>query len=117
MRMRSIASRVLPGLIIGTCFAASAAEAPNKTNSKELRLTPFVLGAASSKAKLHVSPKNEQQAIATKRVVRAGVIAMELPEDRAMNLVAVRRTDGTTEIREELAGATAPTTVQTEAQE
>lgn len=117
MRMRSIASRALPGLIICTCFAASAAEAPGKTAIKELRLTPFVLGAASSKAKLHASPKNEQQALATKRVTRAGVIEMELPEDRAMNLVAVRRADGTTEIREELAGDAAPAAAQQEAHE
>lgn len=116
MRMRSIASRLLPGLIIGACFTANAAEAPSK-NSKEVRLTPFVLGAASSKAKAHVSPKNEQQAIATKRVTRAGVIEMELPEDRAMTLVALRHADGTTEIREEEAGSPAPVVVRKEAQE
>lgn len=107
MRMRSIASRaLLPGLIIGTCFAAQAAQPPSK--AKEVRLTPFVLGAASSKAKPHVSPKNEAQALATKRYVRAGVISMELPEDRAVNLVQLRNPDGSTRIVEEAVGAAAP---------
>jgi hypothetical protein len=104
MRMRSIASRaLLPGLIIGTCFAAHAAEAPSK--AKEVRLTPFVLGAANSKAKPHVSPKNEQQALATKRYVENGIISMELPEDRTVYLVQVRNPDGSTRIVEEMAGA------------
>ncbi len=93
MRMRSIASRLLPGLIIGVCFAANAAETPSK-NSKEVRLTPFVLGAASSKVKRHVAPNTEREALAKKRVVRAGVIEMELPEDRMVNLVAVPGPDG-----------------------
>lgn len=106
MRMRSIASRaLLPGLIIGTCFAANAAQPPSK--AKEVRLTPFVLGAASSKAKPHVSPKNEQQALATKRYVRAGVVSMELPEDRVVYMVAITNPDGSTRIVEEAAGSTA----------
>lgn len=112
MKMRSIAVRVLPGLFIGTCFAATAAQAPAKPDPNQLRLTPFVLGAASSKAKPKVLPKTESQAIATKRVVRAGVIAMELPEDRMMNLVATRRADGTMQIGHEESPAASRPEVQ-----
>ena len=101
MRMRSIASRLLPGLIICTCFAASAAQPPAKSAAKEVRMTPFVLGHASSKTKRHVAPRTEREALAKKQFVRSGVIAMELPEDRMVNLVAVPRADGTVEVLHE----------------
>lgn len=118
MRMRSIAGRaLLPGLVLCTCFAAQAAQPTAKKPAPQVRLTPFVLGAASSKAKPVVAPKTQQQARATKRYVRNGIVAYRLSEDRLVNMVQVRRPDGSTVITEEMEGAPAPAPVSMEASE
>lgn len=113
MRMRSIASRaLLPGLVLCTCFAAQAAQPTAKKPAPQVRLTPFVLGAASSKAKAVAAPKTHQQSLATKRYVRSGIVSYQLSEDRMVNLVQVRRADGSAETREETHAHSAPAAME-----
>lgn len=101
MRIYSVARLTLMGAALGVCSSASAADATSQPSTKELRLTPFVLGEASSRAKRHAAPRTEKEALARKRIVRGGIIAFELPEDRMVNLVAVRRADGVMETMHE----------------
>ena len=70
-----------------------------------LQRSAFVRGDAASMVKRHKAPKTEREAVAAKRVVGHGIVAMELPEDRMVNLVAIPRADGTIEIGHEGVGA------------
>jgi hypothetical protein len=62
---------------------------------KGLHRTAFVRGDASSKAKRYVAPRNEREALARRKVLANGIVVVELPEDRMVDLVAVQRDDGT----------------------
>ena len=81
----------------GLASASAAAAGPTdagKGEKKGLYRTAFVRGDASSKAKRHVAPRNEREALARRKVLANGVVTIELPEDRMVDLVAVRRADG-----------------------
>lgn len=118
MRMRSIAGRaLLPGLVLCTCFAAQAAQPTAKKPAPQVRLTPFVLGAASSKAKPAAVPKTHQQSLATKRYVRGGIVSYQLSEDRMVNLVEVRSADGSAGPQAEMHRHGAPAVTAAEASE
>ena len=55
----------------------------------------FVRGNENSKAKRVTPPENEQEAVVNRRVAAYGIVELELPEDRMVNLVAVHHADGT----------------------
>jgi len=55
----------------------------------------FVRGHENSKAKRVTPPKTELEAIVNRRVAAYGIVELELPEDRMVDLVAVRHADGT----------------------
>ncbi len=55
----------------------------------------FVRGHANSKAQRVTPPKTEQEAIESRRITAQGIVELQLPEDRMVNLVAVRHADGT----------------------
>ncbi|WP_189455108.1 hypothetical protein [Cognatilysobacter bugurensis] len=58
-------------------------------------LADFVRGNANTKAPRVELPKTEAEAIAERRMTSAGIIELQLPEDRMVNLVQVKRADGT----------------------
>jgi hypothetical protein len=89
------------GLASASVLAADPANAGNGAK-KGLYRSAFVRGDASSKVKRHVAPRNEREAVARKTYAANGLVGMELPEDRMVNLVQVRRADGTFELREEV---------------
>ena len=70
--------------------------------------TDFVRGAASSKAKRVTPPRTEQEALAKKRYVAHGIVELQLPEDRMVNLVAVRHADGTVTYEHQADGEPSP---------
>lgn len=95
-------------LASGGLLAATPTDAGNGGN-KGLQRSAFVRGDAASKVKRHKAPKTEREAVAAKQVVAHGIVAMELPEDRMVNLVAIKRADGSIEIgHEEVDAKSAP---------
>jgi hypothetical protein len=99
---------ILIGITAACGLASASVMAAEPTNAgqgakKGLYRTAFVRGDASSKAKRHVAPRTEREALARRTLVANGIVGMELPEDRMVNLVQVRRPDGTFELREEAA--------------
>lgn len=70
-----------------------AAQSQNGKNNRDK--ADFVRGNATSKAKRVTPPSTEQEAVATRRVAARGIVELQLPEDRMVNLVAVRHADGT----------------------
>ncbi len=72
----------------------------------------FVRGNASSKAPRVVPPKNEQEAIAARKVTAAGIIEMQLPEDRMVNLVRIENADGSVSYEHLAEGQTLPAKAQ-----
>lgn len=87
-------------------LAATPVDAGN--DGKGLQRSAFVRGDAASKVKRHKAPKTEREAVAAKHVVAPGIVAMELPEDRMVNLVAIQRADGSIDIGHEEVDAAAP---------
>ena len=94
------------GLASASVMAADPATAGNGAK-KGLYRSAFVRGDASSKAKRHVAPRTEREALARKTLAANGLVSMELPEDRMVNLVQVRRADGSFALREESADSAA----------
>lgn len=94
MRKETIAAWALPSLLLVVSANVSAADPV----ASEVRLTPFVLGQAQSKAAKVSVPLNEREAIAEREVLPSGIVVMELPADRMVDLVRVVRADGTAEI-------------------
>jgi len=90
------------GLAAVCGLACASALAANPQGAKKgLYRSAFVRGDASSKARPHVAPRSEREAVARKTYLANGIVAMELPEDRMVNLVAVRQPDGSVVMREE----------------
>jgi hypothetical protein len=101
------------GIAVACSLASAAAIAATpidagKGGDQGLRRSAFVRGDAASKVKPHKAPKTEREAVAAKQVVAHGIVAMELPEDRMVNLVAIQRPDGSIEIGHEAVDAPAP---------
>ena len=72
----------------------------------------FVRGKSNTRAARIVPPKTERQAIAQRRLAMAGIVELELPEDRMVDLVAVKRADGRTVlVHEDETAATRAATV------
>lgn len=66
----------------------------------------FVRGNSNTKGQRVILPKSEQEAIAERRMTAAGIVEIQLPEDRMVNLVAIKRPDGTVVLVHEGEGAT-----------
>jgi len=118
MMKRSIPKKLL---LVTAMFAGlasmMASAAPQSDNSKKKRDNgDFVRGHANTKEARVVVPKTEQEAVANKRVVAAGIIEMELPEDRMVNLVEVKNADGTVSYMHVPEGEDIPTTDAGQAQ-
>lgn len=95
--MKSVRPRnALPVVVVLLVAAAivTPATAQTKIEKPKRDRADFVRGNENSKAKRVTPPKNEQEAIARKRTVAHGVVELQLPEDRMVNLVAVRNADG-----------------------
>ena len=72
--------------------ASAAMAAPPETHPGKGKMkSSFVRGDAASRVEPKPPPRNEQEAVAAQRLVAAGVIEMELPEDRMVNLRLVER--------------------------
>ena len=88
----------LPATILGAVFlvgtSAHAAQPADKAAAKAAKREAFLRGDTSSKGKRVVLPRTETEAVAAKRVLPAGVVEIPVPEDRLMNVYAVKRADG-----------------------
>ena len=81
-------------VLLGAISVVAPAAAQSQTGKGKRDLGDFVRGNENSKARRVTPPKTEQEAIARKRVTARGVVELQLPEDRMVNLVAVRDADG-----------------------
>lgn len=88
------------------CVLASAATvaAPGGAGNKGRDRAAFSRGEPSSKAKRVKLPPTEAVAIANKRIVAHGIVELQLPEDRIVNLDAVKNLDGSIRIDHGVAG-------------
>lgn len=81
-------------VLIGAASIVAPAAAQSQIGKGKRDQGDFVRGNENSKGKRVAPPRNEQEAIARKRVTQRGVVEMQLPEDRMVNLVAVRNAEG-----------------------
>lgn len=96
-------------VLLGAVSVVAPAAAQSQIGKGQRDLGDFVRGNENSKGKRVTPPKNEQEAIARKRTTARGVVELQLPEDRMVNLVAVRDADGTVVgYRHEAEGETLP---------
>lgn len=92
------ASRKSHLLLAGAALCAAsltalAAPPPGKGPKREL--ADFVRGQENTKAPRVELPRNEAEAVAERRMTAAGIVEMQLPEDRMVNLEKITRADGT----------------------
>ena len=78
--------------------SAMAAPQSETANAKAAKRAAFLRGDDSTRVAPKRLPQNEAEAVATKRQVMPGVVEMELPEDRMVELVLIRNADGSTEM-------------------
>lgn len=80
---------------VSVALASTAFAAPPEVHPGKGKLSSsFVRGDAASRAAPVVLPQSEREALAERRVISADIVEMQLPEDRIVNLAAVRRADG-----------------------
>ena len=91
----ALAIAVLGILAIAGAQAAQPADVAAK---KELRRQAFLQGKAASRVVPQKQPRNEREALATRRVTNSGIVEMKLPEDRMLELTAIRRADGSIDV-------------------
>lgn len=99
-----IAIAVVSSLLCGQVLAAQPQGVAEKKAAKR---AAFLRGDASTKAAPVKPPKDEAAAVAAKRVVAGGIVELQLPEDRMLELTAIKRADGTIEIGHNPLGAPA----------
>lgn len=96
-RTRCVLALAAIGILAGA--PALAAQDPEKAAAKAaakaLKREAFLAGKAASKRAPVVQPKTESESLATRRVLAEGIVEMQLPEDRMVELVEIRRPDGT----------------------
>lgn len=97
VRRRGMLAIAVATCLVGT--TALAAQPQEKRDSHAAKRAAFLRGDASSKAPRIPAPKNEAEAIAAKRVLANGIIEIQLPADRMLELTAIKRADGTVEVR------------------
>jgi hypothetical protein len=95
-------------VLLGAAAIVAPVAAQTKIDKPKRDRADFVRGNENSKAKRVTPPKNEQEAVARKRTVARGVLELQLPEDRMVNLVAVRNADGTVSYQHLAEGQTLP---------
>lgn len=95
---------------VGSAGFADAAQPSQNAQAKAAQRAAFMRGDASTKVRPQPQPQTEQEALATKREVMPGVIEMQLPEDRMVELVLVRDADGTTRMVHRPVGSNDTTT-------
>lgn len=86
---------ITAAVLLGAVSIVATAAAQSQAGKGKRDKGDFVRGNENTKAKRVVPPRTEQEAIATKRVAARGIVELQLPEDRMVNLVAVRHADGT----------------------
>lgn len=84
-------------LLAGTA-TVMAAQPPGSVEKKAAKRAAFLRGDATTKAAPVKQPKTEAQAVSAQRVVTGGIVETQLPEDRMLELTAIKRADGTIEI-------------------
>jgi hypothetical protein len=96
--MTSIASRrgLLAVAVALACTPVLAAQPQNPGNGerKAAQRAAFLRGDASTKAPPKQQPSTEAEALAARKVLPNGIIELQLPEDRMLELTAVRNADG-----------------------
>lgn len=80
------------------CGQALAAQPQANAERKAAQRAAFLRGDASTKAAPKPQPQTEAEAVAERTVLPNGIIEMELPEDRMLELTAIRNADGTISI-------------------
>ncbi len=97
--MKSISVRTgCAVVLLAGAATVMAAQPQNNDEKKPPKRAAFLRGDASTKAAPIKQPKDEAQAIAARRTVVDGIVEMQLPEDRMLELTAIKRADGTIEI-------------------
>lgn len=85
---------VTAAVMFGAAAIVAPAAAQTQIGKGKRDQGDFVRGNENSKGARVAPPKTEQEAVARKRTTARGVVEMQLPEDRMVNLVAVRNADG-----------------------
>ncbi|MEO5629385.1 MAG: hypothetical protein ABIQ62_06420 [Thermomonas sp.] len=100
MKIWSSSTGVIALAVASSVFCAQALAAQPQSNieKKAAKRAAFLRGDASTKAPRVQQPKTEAEAVAAKRVLAGGIIELQLPEDRMLELTAIKRADGTIEI-------------------
>lgn len=90
-------SLLLAGAVMcaASVTALAAPPAGNSQGHDKRELADFVRGKPNTKAPRVELPKTEAEAITERRVTSSGIVEVPLPEDRMVNLVQVKRADGT----------------------
>lgn len=88
-----VASFLIGAVAVAASATAQTSKGPDSGKSKRAH-ADFVRGSANTKKARVVQPRTEKEAIATRRQVEPGIIEMQLPEDRMVDLVGVRQADG-----------------------
>lgn len=96
MKSRAIKQVLLAvAALLGAASIVVPAVAQSQNGKSKRDKGDFVRGNENSKAKRVTPPRTEQEAVASKRVAAYGIVELQLPEDRMVDLVAVRHADGT----------------------
>lgn len=93
-------------VLLGAASVVAPVAAQSQIEKGKRDLGDFVRGNENSKGKRVAPPKTEQEAVARKRVTAQGLVELQLPEDRMVNLVAIRNADGTMSYRHQDGNAT-----------
>ena len=100
---------LIAAVLLGVVSIAATAAAQSQAGKSKRAKADFVRGNENTKAKRVTPPKTEQEAVAKRRLATHGIVELQLPEDRMVNLVAVRHADGTITYRHVADGEPMPT--------
>lgn len=81
-------------LLAGAALCAASVTALAAPPAGKRELADFVRGKSNTKAARVELPETEAQAVAERRITSSGIVELQLPEDRLVNLVQVKRADG-----------------------
>ena len=86
---------LIVAVLLGAASIVATAAAQSQAGKGKRDKGDFVRGNENTKAKRVAPPRTEQEALAKKRFAAHGIVELQLPEDRMVNLVAIRHADGT----------------------
>lgn len=95
-------------MLLAGAATVMAAQPQANIEKKEAKRAAFLRGDAATKAAPVKQPRTEAQAISAQRVLAGGIVEMQLPEDRMLELTAIKRADGSIEIGHNDLDAPAP---------